>query len=314
MILMKNILITGGAGFIGSNYVRFVRKEHPDYNVTVLDKLTYAANKSYLAYLDGIELVQGDICDKDIVSNLIKKTDLIVNFAAETHVDNSIKDSAPFVRSNIFGVHTILEEVRKHKIEKYLQISTDEVYGSIDNGSFKETDILNPRNPYSATKAAGDLLCRSYFSTYNIPVVITRSSNNYGPAQHLEKFMPVIIKNALSDKKIPVYGNGKNIRDWLFVEDNCRGIDAVLHKGRVGEVYNIGGENEKTNIDLVKTILKELKKPESLISFVEDRLGHDKRYSLNIEKIKKELGWSPKTDLADGIKTTVRWYRNFYKW
>ena len=312
--MMRTIAILGGAGFIGSNYVRYVREHYPEYNIIVVDSLTYASNKEYLDGIDNIRFVEGNICDANLMNSIAEEADYIVNFAAETHVDNSIKDSTPFVESNIIGVHTILEAIRYHEVNKFIQISTDEVYGSITSGSFKEDDILSPQNPYSASKAAGELLCNVYYSTYNLPIIITRSSNNYGPCQHFEKFIPLIIKNAAEGMKIPVYGKGDNIRDWLYVEDNCCAIDGILHEGRRGETYNIGGMNELTNLKLVQVILDKLEKSEDLIEFVEDRAGHDKRYSLSIEKINKELGWLPKTDFATGIDKTIEWYNGFYKW
>jgi dTDP-glucose 4,6-dehydratase len=304
------ILVTGGAGFIGSNFVIRVLEKHSDAQVVVLDKLTYAGN---LANLRDVEknprfrFVKGDICDRDIVEKTVRGCDVVVNFAAESHVDRSIDDASAFMRSNFSGVFQLLEACRKFDVPKFEQISTDEVYGSAASGSFSEASNLNPSNPYSASKASADLLVRSYFATYGMPVVITRSTNNYGPRQHTEKLIPKMITNAMHDEKLPVYGDGKNVRDWIHVFDNCDGIELVMEKGKLGEVYNIGGGNERTNIDIVRMILHELDKPESLIEFVKDRLGHDRRYSLNCTKLKK-LGWNPKISLEEGVRQTVDWY------
>ncbi len=308
------ILVTGGAGFIGSNFVHYLLKKNPKHVIVVLDKLTYAGRKENLEdVLDKITFVKGDITMREDVQNAAENCECIVNFAAETHVDRSIIQAGTFVLTDVLGVYNLLEVAREKKISKFIHVSTDEVYGHILKGSFKETDILNPRNPYSASKASGELLCRAYFETHHLPVTITRSSNNYGPRQHPEKLIPKTIINAFLNKPIPVYGNGKNVRDWLYVEDNCSAIDIVMQKGQPGEVYNIGGEQEHENIHVVKTILKLTGKPESLISFVTDRPGHDLRYSLNIEKIEK-LGWRPATKFSEGIEKTVEWYRAKEEW
>jgi dTDP-glucose 4,6-dehydratase len=307
------VLVTGGAGFIGSNFVRHMLKEHPDYAVTVLDKLTYAGRKENLQDIwDKISFLKGDITKRGDVEQAAKNCDCIINFAAETHVDRSIIEAGTFVLTDVLGVYNLAEVARKLDIERFVQISTDEVYGHILRGKFKETDRLNPRNPYSASKASGELLCQSYFETYGLHVTITRSSNNYGPYQHPEKLIPKAIIYALLDKPIPVYGTGGNVRDWLYVEDNCRAIDAVLHKGKAGESYNIAANQELENVQVVKTILKLTGKPESLIEFVKDRPGHDLRYALCTEKIQEF--WKPKTTFKKGIKTTVEWYRRNIEW
>ena len=308
------ILITGGAGFIGSNFVHYMRKKHPDYEIVVLDKLTYAGRKENLQDIwDKITFIKGDVTKKEDVEKTIKDCNCIVNFAAETHVDRSILDAGTFVLTDVLGAYNLLEAAREFNISKFEQIGTDEVYGHIPEGSFKESDRINPRNPYSASKASADLLCQAYFETYGLPVIITRSSNNYGPYQHPEKLIPKTIIYALLNKPIPVYGTGENIRDWLYVEDNCEAIDLVLQKGKPGELYNIAANQELKNIQVVKTILKLTNKPESLIKFVKDRPGHDLRYSLNTEKI-RELGWESKTRFKDGIKKTLEWYKQNIEW
>lgn len=308
------ILVTGGAGFIGSNFVHYTLKKHPDYEIVVLDKLTYAGRKENLQdTMDKVTFIQGDITKKEDVEKTAKDCDWIVNFAAETHVDRSIIEAGTFVLTDIYGVHNLLEAARKYDTSRFEQISSDEVYGQISEGSFKENEKLTPRNPYSASKAAADLLCRSYFETYALPIVITRSTNNYGPFQHPEKFVAKTIIYALLNKPIPVYGTGENVRDWLYVEDNCEAIDLVLHKGRSGEIYNVAAKEELTNIQVVKTILRLTNKPETLIEYVKDRPGHDLRYSLDAEKIRK-LGWKPRTKFEEGIKKTLQWYRQSAKW
>jgi len=302
------LMITGGAGFIGSNFVHYMLDKYPDYEITVLDKLTYAGRLENLQdVMDRIKFVKGDICDKDLVNSLVKDMDGIINFAAESHVDRSIHGPEPFIRTDIYGTFTLLEAARKYDIGRYLQISTDEVYGSTVEGSFSETDNLDPSSPYSASKAGADLLTLAYYKTYSLPVVITRSSNNYGPYQFPEKLIPLMVIKALRGEKLPIYGTGKNVRDWLHVMDNCRGIDLVFHKGETGEVYNIGAGEEKTNLEVVKSILRILNKPESLIEFVKDRPGHDFRYSLTTDKIRK-LGWQPKIRFEEGLPSTVKWY------
>src|SRR3989338_10750381 len=291
------ILITGGLGFIGSNFIRQILNKYPDYKITNLDAITYAGNPKNLKDVEknkNYEFVKGDICDSKIVDKLSKDKDAIINFAAETHVDRSIIESGSFVKTDVFGTHTLLEAAKKYKTKKFLQISTDEIYGSIEKGSFTEESAIQPKSPYSASKAGGDMLVRAYNKTFNIPALITRSSNNYGPYQYPEKFIPLFVINLLENKKVPLYGDGLNVRDWLYVMDNCEAIDLVFHKGAPGEVYNVGGDCEKRNIDVVNMMLKALGKDESFIEYVKDRLGHDRRYSLDSSKLKK-LGWRQKT-------------------
>jgi len=303
-------LVTGGAGFIGSNFVHLLHEERPDWDVTVLDKLTYAGDKENLEPLlskEELEFVQGDIQDRETVKTAMQNCDMVFNFAAESHVDRSIQSSKPFVQTNVEGTQTLLDAALQEEVDLFLQVSTDEVYGSIETGSFTEKDRLNPRNPYSATKAAADHLTQSYHITHDLPTVITRSSNNYGPRQHPEKFIPKIITNAANDEEIPVYGDGSNVRDWLYVEDNCRGILTAAEKGKPGETYNVGGGTELTNLQLVHRILDQLDKPRNLITFVTDRKGHDQRYSLDTEKM-GALGWKAKTDIERGLKRTMDWY------
>lgn len=302
------MLITGGAGFIGTNFVHYIHDNY-DYDIVVLDKLTYAGNKDNLKdIMDDITFIKGDIGSEEDVKTAMKDCDLVVNFAAETHVDRSIVDPSIFVKTDVLGTYNLLEHVRKYDVDKYLQISTDEVYGSIENGSFTEESNIDPSSPYSASKAGGDVLVRAYFKTFELPVLITRSSNNYGPYQYPEKLIPLFILNAMQDKKMPLYGDGMNIRDWIYVMDNCKGIDTVLNKGEFGEVYNIGGGNEKTNLDITHMILNILGKGENLIEFIDDpRPGHDKRYSLDSNKT-QNLGWKPEWNFEDGLKQTVQWY------
>lgn len=308
------VLVTGGAGFIGSNFVHYLLKKHPSYKVSVFDKLTYAGRKENLQDIwEKITFVKGDIAQKEDVDKSVKGYDCIVNFAAETHVDRSILDAGTFVLTDVLGVYNLLEAARKFHVSKFVQISTDEVYGDILHGSFKETDRLNPRNPYSASKAGGELLCRSYFETYRLFVIVTRSSNNYGPNQHPEKLIPKAIISALLNNHIPIYGAGKNVRDWLYVDDNCEAIDSVLHNGKAGEIYNVAGGQELENLQVVKAILKLAGKPESLIEFVKDRLGHDVRYSINAEKL-STLGWKPRTKFDVGIEKTLQWYKQNVEW
>lgn len=307
---MKRILVTGGAGFIGSNFCRYMLDKYPDYNIIVLDALTYAGNLENLTDVRDnprFRFVHGDIRDKTVVDELVKDVDTIVNFAAETHVDRSIADPGNFVLTDVYGVFVLLEACRNFGIEKFLHVSTDEVYGSIQEGSFKESDALQPNSPYSASKAGGELLARSYFVTYGTPVLITRGSNNFGPYQYPEKLIPFFITNALEDKPLPVYGDGQQVRDWIYVLDHCEGIDLVLHKGEVGTAYNLGGGNERTNLEVTKLILAALGKPESLIKYVTDRPGHDRRYSLDCARI-RELGWTPRHKFEDALEDTVRWY------
>jgi len=302
------VLITGGAGFIGCNFVRHMLMEHPGTDIVVLDKLTYAGRLENLQEIkDRIEFVKGDICDKEAVKKVMRGCDQIVNFAAESHVDRSIASPEDFVRTDVLGVFTLLEEARRTDMNKFVQISTDEVYGSTVSGPFKEGDTLDPSSPYSASKAGGELLARSYFKTYGMNVMVTRSSNNYGPFQFPEKLIPVLVLKALRNEKLPIYGKGTNVRDWLHVEDNCRAIDLVLGKGKPGDLVNVGSGNEVPNTEVAKLILKHMKKPESLITYVEDRKGHDFRYSLKWDRI-KQMGWTPKVKFEDGLKKTVDWY------
>ncbi|OGI02822.1 MAG: dTDP-glucose 4,6-dehydratase [Candidatus Melainabacteria bacterium GWF2_37_15] len=308
------ILITGGAGFIGSCFVRHILNKYPDYKVVNLDLLTYAGNLENLKDIENnpnYVFVPGDICDKQLVSQLMAEVDGCVNFAAESHVDRSIIGPEIFVYTNVQGTQTLLQAAREFKISRFLQVSTDEVYGTLGKtGYFTEETPIAPNSPYSASKAAADMFARAYFETYKTPVLITRCSNNYGPYQYPEKLIPLFIINLLQDKSVPVYGDGMNIRDWLYVYDHCSAIDTVLHKGKEGEVYNIGGNNEKTNLEITKIILNALKKPESLINYVEDRLGHDKRYAIDSSKIQRELGWAPSVTFEEGIKRTIDWYVN----
>jgi len=313
---MRSILITGGAGFIGSNFVRFMLEKYNDYEIIVLDALTYAGNRENLADLENdkrFSFVHGDIRDEKVVDEVMSKVDAVVNFAAETHVDRSIHEAGAFIDTDVHGTFVLLEAAKTYNIERFLHISTDEVYGSIIDGSFKEDDPLRPNSPYSASKAGGDLLVRSYFVTYDMPVLLTRSSNNYGPFQYPEKLIPLFVTNAIDDKSLPLYGDGKNIRDWIHVLDNCRGIDVVLHNGKFGEVYNIGAGNERENIFITNYILEYLNKPDSLIKPVSDRPGHDRRYSVDISKV-QALGWEPQLDLKDGLTQTIQWYVDNEKW
>ncbi len=310
------ILITGGAGFIGSCFARFMVNKYPESKFVILDKLTYAGNlKNIESIKDKINFVHGDIADDDLVKKLYDKYkfDYVINFAAETHVDRSIGNPSDFIATDIYGTYVLLENAKRVSCRKFIQISTDEVYGSVPVGSSKETDALMPRNPYSASKAGADRLAYSYFATYNLPVIITRCSNNYGPYQYPEKLIPLFITNAIENKSLPLYGDGKNIRDWIYVEDHASAIDFLLTKGQDGEVYNIGGNNEKENIEITKIILKILKKSESLITPVKDRQGHDRRYSLNFDKIKK-LGWRPKFNFDEAMANTIKWYQENEDW
>ena len=319
---MKNILITGAAGFIGSNFVEFMVNKHPDYNIIVYDKLTYAGNMANLnKVIDKITFVKGDICDLDKVTETFKKHNInaVVHFAAESHVDNSIKTPFIFTETNVIGTHTLLEVAKRiwgeASSNKFVHISTDEVYGTLgEEGYFTEKSLIKPNSPYSASKASSDLIALAYHETFKMNVSVTNCSNNYGPYQHNEKLIPHMIKLALNDESLPVYDEGLNIRDWLYVEDHCEAIDLVLHNGKAGERYNIGGHNEKRNIEIVKLILKHLGKPESLITYVEDRKGHDYRYAIDPTKIKNELGWEPKTKFEDGIVKTIDWYLKNKDW
>lgn len=313
---LRRILVTGGAGFIGSNFIRHILKKYPGCKIINLDKLTYAGNLENLLDVKGnrnYTFVKGDICDKKLVEKLLAKCDCLINFAAATHVDRSIKDASDFIQTNIFGTYTLLEAARQTRLKLFIHISTDEVYGSVEKGRSKEADPLRPNSPYSASKAAADHLVRSYYVTYKLAVIITRSSNNFGPCQYPEKVIPLFITNLLEGKKVPLYGDGLNKRDWIFVWDNCSAIDTVAHRGKIGEVYNIGIGNEISNIALTKKILKGMSMPESRIQYVKDRLGHDRRYALNIAKT-KALGWMPRYTFEDGLKLTIDWYKSNLTW
>lgn len=310
------ILVTGAAGFIGSNFVEYITKKHPEYNIIVLDKLTYAGNMENLKKVYAkIKFEKGDICNFDLVSSIFDKYNIdgVIHFAAESHVDNSIKAPFIFTQTNVIGTHTLLEVAKQKWGEKsknkFVHISTDEVYGTLgEEGFFTEISPIKPNSPYSASKASSDLIALAYAETYKMNITVTNCSNNYGPYQHNEKLIPHMIKLAMNDEKLPVYGNGRNVRDWLYVEDHCEAIDLVYSNGRAKERYNIGGHNERRNIDIVKLILKKLGKSESLISYVEDRKGHDYRYAIDPTKITNELGWMPKTKFEDGIIKTIDWY------
>ena len=317
------ILVTGGAGFIGSNFIYYMLDKHPGYKIVCLDALTYAGN---LETLDeamknpDFKFVQGDITDREAVRKLFNEEqfDIVVNFAAESHVDRSIEEPEVFLKTNILGTQVLMDASREFVVKRYHQVSTDEVYGDLPLDRpdlfFTEETPIHTSSPYSASKAAADLLVMAYYRTYNLPVTISRCSNNYGPYHFPEKLIPLMIANALADKSLPVYGEGLNIRDWLYVADHCSAIDLIIHNGRVGEVYNIGGHNEKANIDVVKIILKELDKPETLITYVTDRKGHDMRYAIDPTKIHNELGWLPETKFDDGIKLTIKWYLEHKSW
>lgn len=312
------LLVTGGAGFIGSNFVHYALTEHPDWEITNLDKLTYAGNLENLKDIQdqpGYHFVKGDIADRKFVDKLLGQGfDVIVNFAAESHVDRSILDASPFIETNIKGTQILLEGARQYKLGRFIQVSTDEVYGSIDSGRFTEESTLSPNSPYSASKTAADLLCRAYFKTHRLPAIITRCTNNLGPYQFPEKLIPLVITNALEDKPVPVYGDGLNIRDWIFVVDHCRALDVVIQKGQPGEIYNIGSGNEKTNLELIRKLLELLDKPQGLIQFVTDRPAHDRRYALDCAKIATELGWKPAFSFEKALSATVDWYLKNESW
>lgn len=317
------IIVTGGAGFIGSNFIFYMMKAHPDYRLVCLDKLTYAGNLSTLkSVLDmpSFRFVRGDICDRELVYSLFDEEhpDAVVNFAAESHVDRSILDPSLFLQTNIIGTSVLMDAARRAGNIRFHQISTDEVYGDLPLDRkdlfFTETTPLHTSSPYSSSKAAADLLALSYHRTYGLPVTISRCSNNYGPYHFPEKLIPLMIINALKGKSLPVYGQGINVRDWLYVEDHCRAVDLILHKGRIGEVYNVGGHNEMRNIDIVRIILRQLGKSEDLITFVEDRKGHDLRYAIDPHKISSELGWLPETTFEEGIRKTIKWYLDNESW
>ena len=318
-----NILVTGGAGFIGSNFIFYMMKEHPSYRIICVDKLTYAGNISTLNSLmekDNFRFVKMDICDRSGIEHLFEEEhpDIVVNFAAESHVDRSIENPEIFLQTNVIGTSVLMDACRKYGVKRYHQISTDEVYGDLPLDRpdllFTENTPIHTSSPYSSSKAAADLLVLAYHRTYGLPTTISRCSNNYGPYHFPEKLIPLMIINALNDKDLPVYGEGLNVRDWLYVEDHCRAIDLIIHNGTEGEVYNIGGHNEMKNIDIVKLICKELGKPESLIKYVTDRKGHDLRYAIDPTKIHDELGWLPETSFNEGIKKTIKWYLDNQSW
>lgn len=317
------ILVTGGAGFIGGNFVHYMAKKHPDYKILCVDALTYAGNLETLEqvlYNPNFEFVKADVADRDAIFQIFENhhPDIVVNFAAESHVDRSIENPGIFLQTNIIGTQILLDACRKYGIKRFHQVSTDEVYGDLPLDQpelfFTEETPIHTSSPYSASKASADLLVQAYHRTFKLPITISRCSNNYGPYHFPEKLIPLMIANALNDKPLPVYGSGENVRDWLYVEDHCSAIDLIIHNGKVGEVYNIGGHNEKTNLEVVKTIIKELGKDESLITYVTDRAGHDQRYAIDPTKIHNELGWLPQTKFDDGIKQTIQWYLDNKQW
>jgi len=310
------ILVTGGAGFIGSNYCRFVLREHPEDEVVNFDKLTYAGNRENLREMEGdgrYSFVRGDICEEKVVEGVMGEVDAVVNFAAETHVDRSIQHAGAFVDTDIKGLYVLLEAARKHGIARFVHVSTDEVYGSIESGSFKEGDALSPSSPYSASKAGGELMAKAYERTFGYQILITRGSNTYGPYQYPEKVVPLFVTNALDDTELPLYGDGMNVRDWLYVDDHCAGIDVVLREGVLGEAYNVGADQERTNLELTREILKLMGKGEELIKYVKDRPGHDRRYSINSSKL-RAVGWQPEVGFEEGMARTVGWYRENETW
>lgn len=318
--MSERIFVTGGCGFIGSNFVRRQLADYPGQEILNLDKLTYAGNPENLTEVQscsGYRFVQGDIADRELVSKLLEefRPGIVVNFAAESHVDRSILDSGPFVQTNIVGTQVLMDACRAAKVPRYVQVSTDEVYGSLGaTGFFTEETPLAPNSPYSASKTAADLLVRSYHHSFGFPAIITRCSNNYGPYQFPEKLIPLFISNALQDLPLPVYGTGLNVRDWIHVEDHCRGIDAAMRKGNAGEVYNFGGKTEKTNLEITHLLLKLLDKPESLIRYVQDRPGHDQRYAIDPSKAERELGWKPSVEFESGLRATIDWYKRHQPW
>ncbi len=315
----QSILVTGGAGFIGSNFIRYILKKYPHYKIINLDVLTYAGNPANLKSVENnprYEFVRGDINDRKLVNDLMKRVDLVVHFAAESHVDRSIEDSDVFARTNINGTLNLLESARNNGGVRFHHISTDEVFGSLGptDPPFNEETKYDPRSPYSASKAAADHLVRAYYHTYQLPITISNCSNNYGPYQFPEKLIPLFVTNLMENKKVPVYGTGQNVRDWLHVEDHCRAIDKIIHQGKIGETYCVGGDNEKTNLEITEEILELMEKDESMIEYVEDRQGHDQRYAIDFSKIKNELGWEPKISWKEGLKQTVDWYKNNPGW
>lgn len=316
---MKTLLVTGGAGFIGSHFIKYILKKYPNYKIINYDLLTYAGNLKNLKDVEAnpnYRFVLGHIADTPKIEKVfLTGIDYVINFAAETHVDRSIINSENFVATNVLGVQALVDMSRKYKVKKFIQISTDEVYGSLsDTGFFSEESPLAPNNPYSASKAAGDLITLAYYKTYQLPINITRCSNNYGPNQYPEKLIPLMVKRAMNDEFLPIYGDGKNIRDWIHVEDHCKGIDLVLHNGTIGEVYHIGGNNERSNITIVNQILEVMDKDTSLIHYVKDRLGHDYRYALDVKKIKQELGFEAEINFESGLKDTIMWYKENANW
>lgn len=309
---MKNLLVTGGAGFIGSAFARYMLDKYPDYTVTVYDKLTYAGNKDNLLPVQdnpSYKFIQGDIAQREDLARALQANDVdtIVNFAAETHVDRSILDPDAFITTDVVGTYTLLDLARERGLERFVQVSTDEVYGSIPTGSFVEGDPLEPNSPYSASKAGGEMMVRAYHVTYGLDTIVTRGSNTFGPYQYPEKVLPLFISNAIDDQPLPLYGDGKQVRDWLYVDDHCAGIDVALHHGEAGQIYNVGGDNERFNIDVTRLLLDYLGKPESLIRHVEDRPGHDRRYSIDTAKL-RALGWQPQHTFEEALEVTVRWY------
>jgi len=315
----KTLLITGGAGFIGSNFIHYMINKYPGYKIINLDKLTYAGNLENLKDIEddpGYEFVKGDIADTKIVNDIFdsNKIDAVINFAAESHVDRSIEDPGVFIQTDIYGTFVLLEAARASDCSLFLQISTDEVYGSIEEGSFKEGDPLLPNSPYSASKAGAEMIVHSFYKTYQAPVIITRTTNNFGSYQYPEKLIPLFATNLIDNIKVPLYGDGMNIRDWIYVDDNCSALDATLHKGKIGEIYNIGAGNEKPNVWITKKIIELLGKTEEMIRPVEDRLGHDRRYSVDCSKLKDELGWDTEYDFEQALVKTVSWYRDNEKW
>ncbi len=312
-----NIVVTGGAGFIGSHFIRHLLASYPDYEVINVDNLSYCGNLDNLKSVESdtrYTFIRADITDSERMGEILsRQVDFIVNFAAQTHVDRSIQGGLEFVRTNVYGTAVLLEAVRTCNVKRFLHVSTDEVYGSIESGSFDETSRLSPNSPYAASKAAADLLCRSYGITHRVPVCIVRSANNFGPCQYPEKIIPLFITNLLDDKTVPLYGDGKNVRDWVYVGDNCRAIDLVLHRGEVGQIYNVGAGNEIPNIELAKKILQAVGKDENCIEYVSDRPGHDRRYSLDCRKI-RDLGFEPRCDFSEALRETVSWYRDNRRW
>ena len=318
---MKKVLITGGAGFIGANFIYYILDKYKDYKVFNLDKLTYAANLDNLNSIqnnNNYTFIKGDICNKEFIENLFEKEnfDIVVNFAAESHVDRSISNPDIFINTNVLGTQILLDACKKYSASRFHQVSTDEVYGDLPLDRpdllFNENNNINPSSPYSASKASADLIVKAYYKTFNLPVTISRCSNNYGRFQHEEKLIPLMIKRALKNEKLPVYGNGLNVRDWLHVYDHCSAIDIIIHEGKLGEIYNVGGNNEKSNIEIVKQILANLGKSEDLISYIKDRKGHDLRYAIDSLKLQSELNWKPKYKIDEGLKETINWYKNYY--